>query len=807
MNDNSLSRLEWLRWRQRMTEPLDKKERLLIKVMDRVMCLVGQEQVKEEFLAVIGRVEAGKARGEELEAADFDLLIVGKPGTGNSKDIRTISWLYAELLRCLSVISSKADVAFRTDSACACHESDEYFERPEYRGKPVIVRQSRHDSYHVFYEANDISPRRVTLLDYTDAELRDLFARILRRRKLQVEGLDRGPLLAFAREIGLRRTEHELGNIRLVFSELEQALRRQGTRLHKASTLNQGEEPLYNLLTHEDLFGAPPKQKLDCSDAWKELQGMVGMEILKTSVQGLQRTATVNYDRHLRSREPVTITLNKVILGPPGTGKSTASRLYGQVIADLRLVPKAEVLVKNPSDFIHTEEKVLIIDDFHMLHQQDGLHSGNAGTFCRAVVDTLVANISTAARRCIILVGYTDHMEELFRQTNPGLRRRFPLEQAFQFVDYDCVKRIFSATDEAKKVACDILTRARDRPNFGNGGDVETLLTRAKLSYSARAQDIIGDTDMCLEPRDFDPDYDRATRSSTPWDSMFAKMVGTEKLQGLLHSYKQIATGMRLANLDYRPHIPVSFVFKGPPGTGKTSTARIFGELFYDLAFLSTTEVIECSASDLVGKYMGHTGPKVVALLERALGKVLFVDEAYRLANWDGSFKSGQSSFAGEALGELVDAMTKPRYARKMVIILAGYTEEMDNLLKTNPGLRSRFPTAIEFPVMTPNNSLKYLGQRLSEVRIALPPPTEEGQVGWETTVLRLFGKLSDTKSWAHARDVNELASMLTGRVYQNYRTLGEVPTLSVDDLIATMNELLVLRETGFKRPVKAGQA
>lgn len=101
-------------------------------------------------------------------------------------------------------------------------------------------------------------------------------------------------------------------------------------------------------------------------------------------------------------------------------------------------------------------------------------------------------------------------------------------------------------------------------------------------------------------------------------------------------------------------------------GTGKTTTARKMGQVFYDMGFLSSTEVTECSASDLVGQYVGHTGPKTKKLFEKALGRVLFIDEAYRLS---------QGHFAQEAIDELVGITTQDKFRGKLVVILAGYAD------------------------------------------------------------------------------------------------------------------------------------
>lgn len=106
------------------------------------------------------------------------------------------------------------------------------------------------------------------------------------------------------------------------------------------------------------------------------------------------------------------------------------------------------------------------------------------------------------------------------------------------------------------------------------------------------------------------------------------------------------------------------------------------------MGFLATAEVVECSVKDMVGEYVGHTGPKTQKLIESALGKVLFIDEAYRL---------GEDRFAREAADELVDCITKPRFLNKQVIILAGYDNQINEMLDANPGLSSRFAESVNF--------------------------------------------------------------------------------------------------------------
>ncbi|MDQ6418106.1 AAA family ATPase [Paenibacillus sp. LHD-117] len=131
-------------------------------------------------------------------------------------------------------------------------------------------------------------------------------------------------------------------------------------------------------------------------------------------------------------------------------------------------------------------------------------------------------------------------------------------------------------------------------------------------------------------------------------------------------------------------------IFKGNPGTGKTTIARIIAKLFQKMGVLTKGHLIEVERADLVGEYIGHTAQKTRDLVRKALGGVLFIDEAYSLA------RGGEKDFGKEAIDTLVKAMEDHRNG--FILILAGYPLEIEQFLMTNPGLPSRFPIQIEFP-------------------------------------------------------------------------------------------------------------
>lgn len=131
-------------------------------------------------------------------------------------------------------------------------------------------------------------------------------------------------------------------------------------------------------------------------------------------------------------------------------------------------------------------------------------------------------------------------------------------------------------------------------------------------------------------------------------------------------------------------------VFKGNPGTGKTTVARILGKIFHDIGLLTKGHLVEVERADLVGEFIGHTAQKTREMIKKSLGGIMFVDEAYALA------QGGEKDFGKEAISALVKAMEDNR--DNFIVILAGYSAEMEQFLRSNPGLRSRFPIQINFP-------------------------------------------------------------------------------------------------------------
>lgn len=197
------------------------------------------------------------------------------------------------------------------------------------------------------------------------------------------------------------------------------------------------------------------------------------------------------------------------------------------------------------------------------------------------------------------------------------------------------------------------------------------------------------------------------------------RLVGLDKLKRLvdeLEAFVKIQQKRQENQLATEPLV-MHMVFKGNPGTGKTTIARIFGELFKELGLLSEGHLKEVERADLVGEYIGHTAQKTKDAIEEALGGILFIDEAYSLA------RGGTRDFGKESIDALVKGMEDNR--DDLIVILAGYPREMEEFLETNPGLSSRFPIKVHFDDYTLDELIEIAELMLEEREYELSQTAE----------------------------------------------------------------------------------
>ncbi|MCC3767107.1 AAA family ATPase [Streptomyces sp. UNOC14_S4] len=270
-------------------------------------------------------------------------------------------------------------------------------------------------------------------------------------------------------------------------------------------------------------------------------------------------------------------------------------------------------------------------------------------------------------------------------------------------------------------------------------------------------------------------------------------MIGLEPVK---HQVRTLIAQLRMAGLREEQGLPAAarprhFVFAGPPGTGKTTVARIIGKVFAGLGLLSRGHVVEAQRVDLVGQYLGATAIKTTEVVDSALDGVLFIDEAYALAN---SGHDGGDAFGAEAVQVLLKRAEDDR--GRLVVVLAGYRKEMSDLLATNPGLASRFTTRVDFPsysaeelVLIAESLVAQQGDTVSpDGRAALAECFTEalGHGLGETLGNGRFARELCQKASA-ARDLRLATALETGRT----PTREEITTLLAGDVVTAYEELV----------------
>ncbi len=259
------------------------------------------------------------------------------------------------------------------------------------------------------------------------------------------------------------------------------------------------------------------------------------------------------------------------------------------------------------------------------------------------------------------------------------------------------------------------------------------------------------------------------------------QMVGLEHVKELvyeIYAMLQISQYRADAGLQSKSHV-YHMIFKGNPGTGKTTVARLVAKLFHRMGVLSKGHFIEVERADLVGEYIGHTAIKTRELVKKALGGILFIDEAYSLA------RGGEKDFGKEAIDALVKAMEDHR--EDFILILAGYSEEMEQFLTLNPGLPSRFPIQIDFGDYSVDELLLIAESMAKEREYVLLPGathrlkqmlTEEKHVFW-----RSFANARYVRNILDKAVRNQAVRLL--HQHPNVPSKQELMTLRPEDLIS----------------------
>lgn len=466
--------------------------------------------------------------------------------------------------------------------------------------------------------------------------------------------------------------------------------------------------------TWENLFGEEDNVQ-ENQLSLDTLQEMIGMNKVKERVTQLYEFLKYQKERkkqgyHSKDEQ----SLHMVITGNPGTGKTTLVRLLAKIYHELGILPREEVIETDRTRLVgsfvgQTEENVrqaveqaiggvLFIDEAYSLKREG--QSGN--DYGQVAVDTLVSlmtGVEYGGKFAVVLAGYPEEMRQ-FLDSNTGLKSRFPRSNHIHLDNYSTDELLMIAekfaqdndyllTPDARKELEHRIDMERVDDTFGNARTVQTLVLDAifrKGSKKLSERSVLDFT--VLDRDDFIANTEQEEKKA---EELLESLVGLDHVKDEVEKLVSFVKIQKLRLQSGLPILPIQLhsVFTGNPGTGKTTVAKVFSRALKEIGYLKRGHIIVTSRADFVAGYVGQTAAKTKKKIREALGGVLFIDEAYSLLS------KSPGDFGKEAIDTLVDEMTK--HNENLVVILAGYPNEMKQLLDSNPGLQSRFKKFFHF--------------------------------------------------------------------------------------------------------------
>ena len=618
--------------------------------------------------------------------------------------------------------------------------------------------------------------------DYSPAELYQIM-QVFAKQKKYIFSPDAEALTQKMIKEMYDSRDKDFANGRTMRTLFDQICKKQAQRLQGLNISAMSNEELMTIHQEDIPYDAP--QTVSADDCLKKLDGLVGLSGVKREIANL--TAFLNL-QIARGETNTFQGKHYVFTGNPGTGKTTVARIMADIFKTLGVVARGQLVEADRSKLVagfsgQTAIKtnqlvdqamggVLFIDEAYTLKSSDG------DTFGAEAIDTLLKRLEDDRGKFICIVaGYTDQMHD-FIDTNPGLKSRFT--QTIHFDDYtpDELTEIFLKLAAGKNFTVDEDTKAaihrlfeqlylrRDK-NFGNAREARRIFNESVERQSQRlikqmTTPGFQESDMfALTKEDLPMSQSEAAR---PLDVVLNELEEFIGMRSVKDSIRRLAVqsmfmkqraAMGAGNVQ---QMAMNFILTGNPGTGKTSIARKMGEILQAMDILPTSRVIEASRATLVGKYMGET-PKIVNnMCDKAMGGILFIDEAYTLSD-------GGDMYGKEAIDTLMKRMEDDR--GKFVVIAAGYKDKMEEFLMMNAGLASRFTHKLHIDDYDPDELLAIYKHMAQKEQYQLSP---ESEVKALDKIYKMV--LAKSNSWGNAREMRNLLDATIQKLSQRVSML-----------------------------------
>lgn len=518
------------------------------------------------------------------------------------------------------------------------------------------------------------------------------------------------------------------------------------------------------------------------TDPMEKINSLIGLNSVKQELTRIKHKLDFDQERARRMNIPVDAGNGHhfIFYGNPGTGKTTVARLVGEILYEYGIIKRPEVVEVSRSDLVgefigQTAVKtrdvikkaiggVLFVDEAYTLYKKDS--DNDFGT--EALEELLKSMEDHRNEFVVILAGYKKEMEELL-DANPGIASR--ITDYIDFPDYTedelleiahkiAKEKYFSISDDGEKAFLRLINKRKVNEKFGNARDVRTVIEKAienkALIYATEAGEVNRiDT---LSSKDFGVDLSEdASKGATFYFDELNKLTGLADVKTEFKSIiarvnyiKQEINSGNMSESDLKMNMNLCFM--GNPGTGKTTVARIYSQLLGSVGILKKGHMIEASRNDLVAGYSGQTASKTLEICKKAYGGVLFIDEAYSIV------RDPRDTFGQEALDTLIKEMEDNR--DKLVVILAGYTKEMNEFFDFNSGIRSRIGKIINFPDYSEDELFHIFKGICNSHSMKL---SAEAETSAKATIGEIFAKRDN--NFGNAREMRNLYNIVSEKL------------------------------------------
>jgi AAA+ superfamily predicted ATPase len=492
-----------------------------------------------------------------------------------------------------------------------------------------------------------------------------------------------------------------------------------------------------------------------------ELARLVGLDAVKQHMRSIRNRLEVNRRRAafgVKDSKP----LHTIFQGSPGIDFCGVANILGKMLCDLNVLTSKPVTVLGRENLVGTNSEstvkmtkaavakglggVLLVKDVKCFKNKEAAggssdHYGQLAltTFVECITDAQAKASSDSAKPkdavVVILAGRREEVTKLLEGA-PALQ---PLmATTVDFAEYGVSEMCKLLRDKVEEEGFHLGAALTDekiegmlRPRITRAGAekgglvlVSSMVEEAKHRQTDRvyeAKTMSRDSLLCLVEADFRVAQDKDLDADTVLKEL-DDIIGLDSVKSHMASLKAqllMDRKRRAAGLGANSSPTLHMIFTGNPGTGKTTVARIIAELLQSLGYLRRGHLVETDRAGLVGGYCGQTAIKTTEVVESALGGMLFIDEAYSLVSTD-----SKDSFGREALDTLMKLVEDHR--DDLVVVLAGYPEEMKELLSHNPGVASRFPSTIQFDDYTVPELMRIGGKMLTKQQLELSPEAQE---------------------------------------------------------------------------------